>query len=230
MTGERQDRSHYALLGVPEDASEAEIGKAFMRAMREAHPDQHASGSAAERAEAEEHARRLTEAHGVLTGPDRIEYDELLRAQRSGSASPPPARTPEAPASHPADVTAEASTLPVQDTVLRLTRERWKRGGTLVPNEGGRPITVPAEVEHDAVLVFEGRGLPSQDGGAAGDLHVRVVHVDRRGHELSDGHGVDTGGFSLQRAVRDLGPVQAALVGAGLVVALVALLVLLFLG
>ena len=222
-------QTHYELLGVPRDATDAQIGKAFMRAMRSAHPDQHAAEGPQARADAEEHARRLTEAHAVLTGPDRADYDARLdgAAGPGGSEGPgddgsvpttPPAPAAGVPTARPDDDLLA----PVQDAVLPLTRARWERGGTLVPNGGGRPVRVPARTENGQVLVFEGRGAPTGDGGPAGDLHVRVVHVDRRGKELDDGHG--SGASTAARLVRGLSPVQAGILAFGLT-AVLALLV-----
>ena len=230
MPSESYDPSYYELLGVPTDAGEAEIGKAFMRAMREAHPDQHGTGSDADQAAAEEHARLLTEAHGVLTGPERAGYDARLREHRGAPAPRPRSRPAQAPSAAPASAPTDLFD-PSQEAVLRLTRERWQRGGTLVPHEGGRPIVVPPEVGHDEVLVFEGRGSAVDEAGGVdgpADLHVRVLHVDRRGRVLPRGHGAGTS--ALERFVREMSPAVAALVTFGLVAVLVGLVGYLALG
>ena len=73
------EEDHYALLGVPFTATHAEITRAYRRAMKRAHPDrQHP----ARRGAAEELARRLNEAHAILTNPSRRQaYDRTIRQQ-----------------------------------------------------------------------------------------------------------------------------------------------------
>ncbi|MBM6405660.1 DnaJ domain-containing protein [Phycicoccus sp. CSK15P-2] len=216
---ESYDPSYYDVLGVPEDADGATIRKAFARGMREAHPDQHAGDEAAQRAAAEKRARLLTEARSILTGPDRQGYDERLRLHR-GSA---PAPSPVTPAPPPSGGTSRGAD---QESVLPLTRERWERGGTLVPNNGGRPIVVPARPAHGSVLTFEGRGGPGRNGSPAGDLHVRVVHVDSDGDELPEGHAAASRASALGRVVRGLSPVEAGVAGVVVFVAVVFVAVL----
>lgn len=73
------EEDHYSLLGVPFTATNAEITRAYRRAMKRAHPDrQHP----ARRAAAEELARRLNAAYAVLADPvKRLAYDRGIRQQ-----------------------------------------------------------------------------------------------------------------------------------------------------
>jgi curved DNA-binding protein CbpA len=73
------EEDHYSLLGVPFTATNAEITRAYRRAMKRAHPDrQHP----ARRAAAENLARRLNEAYTVLANPLRRQaYDRTIRQQ-----------------------------------------------------------------------------------------------------------------------------------------------------
>ncbi len=76
-----READYYALLGVPRDASEAEIRERFRSLAREAHPDR---APAARKAEAEAKFQDLTEAVNVLTSPERRKaYDFDLAAARS---------------------------------------------------------------------------------------------------------------------------------------------------
>lgn len=59
---------YYALLGVARDANEAEIKKAYRRLALQHHPDR---VPAAEKAEAEEKFKEITEAYQVLCDPER---------------------------------------------------------------------------------------------------------------------------------------------------------------
>lgn len=223
VASESYDPSYYEVLGVPEDASARTVGRAFMRAMRDAHPDAHAGDDADARAAAEQQARLFTEAHGVLTGPDRAGYDARLASWR-GTAHV----VADEPVVPPGPGGEDEPVLPVgvpDETVLPLSRERWLRGGRLSPVLGGSPIDVPARVGPDEVLVYEGRGAPGPDGHP-GDLHVRVVHVDRHGAELPGGHQVGSGVGAVGDLVRRMSPGDAALLALGLLVALAAVVLL----
>jgi len=72
-------QDYYGLLGVPYSADRAEITRAYRAAMKRAHPDRHAP---AERADAEERAKRLNLAYSTLAHPEsRRTYDTSIRSQ-----------------------------------------------------------------------------------------------------------------------------------------------------
>lgn len=78
--------THYAVLGVADDATLAEIRRAYVRLAREHHPDRHAHGSPAERAAAEQRMRAINAAWGELRDPERRRrYDLGLRAPQGPS-------------------------------------------------------------------------------------------------------------------------------------------------
>lgn len=80
-------KDYYAILGVPRDASEADIKKAFRRLAREHHPD-----VAKDKKAAEEKFKQINEANEVLGDPEkRKKYDQLgARWQEAGDFRPPP--------------------------------------------------------------------------------------------------------------------------------------------
>jgi molecular chaperone DnaJ len=78
------DRDYYELLGVPRDASESEIKRAFRRLARELHPD------VSEATDADERFREVVEAYEVLSKTETRElYDRYGHAGlRSGGFDP----------------------------------------------------------------------------------------------------------------------------------------------
>lgn len=79
-----QVRDYYEVLGVPRSASEKEIRKAYKRLARKYHPDVNPGDP-----EAERRFKEITEAHNVLTDPEkRRKYDQFghayQHAQQSG--------------------------------------------------------------------------------------------------------------------------------------------------
>ncbi|WP_265445475.1 DnaJ C-terminal domain-containing protein [Flexivirga meconopsidis] len=75
------EKDFYNILGVPQDASEADIKKAYRKLARKWHPDQNPGDEAAE-----QKFKDIGEANSVLSDPDkRQEYDQL-RQMVSGGA------------------------------------------------------------------------------------------------------------------------------------------------
>ena len=74
------EKDFYATLGVPSDASEADIKKAYRKLARKYHPDQNAGDEAAERK-----FKEIGEAHQVLSDPEqRQQYDAVRQMARGG--------------------------------------------------------------------------------------------------------------------------------------------------
>lgn len=76
-----KQKNYYEILGVPENASEEDIKKAYRRLAKEYHPDKH-QGEAA----AEAKFKEIGEAYDVLKDPTkRRKYDELRRYSSGGA-------------------------------------------------------------------------------------------------------------------------------------------------
>ncbi len=81
------DETYYSLLEVSETASAVEIKAAYLRLIREVHPDRLANAPAYWQRQAEEKSKEINEAYSVLSNPaKRSIYDAQLAAYR-GSRS-----------------------------------------------------------------------------------------------------------------------------------------------
>ncbi|MEV7417834.1 molecular chaperone DnaJ [Streptomyces sp. NPDC089919] len=80
------EKDYYKVLGVPKDATEAEIKKAYRKLAREFHPDANKGN-----AEAEERFKEISEANDVLAdAKKRKEYDEARALFGNGGFRPGP--------------------------------------------------------------------------------------------------------------------------------------------
>src|SRR4051812_8432769 len=79
-------KDYYSVLGVPRDATEADIKKAFRKLAQQYHPD-----VAKDKKVAEAKFKEINEANEVLSDPvKRRKYDELGANWESGGNQPPP--------------------------------------------------------------------------------------------------------------------------------------------
>jgi curved DNA-binding protein CbpA len=84
MPRARLDKDYYAILGVPRDAAEEEVRKAYRRLALEWHPDRRPGDPAAA-----ERFKEISEAYAVLINPSRRrEYDEVRRGGGAGRFRP----------------------------------------------------------------------------------------------------------------------------------------------
>ena len=75
------EKDFYAILGVPQDADEAEVKKAYRKLARKHHPDQNPGDKAAE-----QRFKDIGEANSVLSDPEkRREYDAVRQMARGGA-------------------------------------------------------------------------------------------------------------------------------------------------
>jgi molecular chaperone DnaJ len=82
-TRDHLEKDYYAALGVPKDASAADIKKAYRKLARENHPDKTAKNS--DSAQAEDRFKEVSEAYSVLSDVERRkEYDEARTLFGSG--------------------------------------------------------------------------------------------------------------------------------------------------
>ena len=70
--------NHYAVLGLPSGATPAEVRSAYRKLALQFHPDKNGKNSALPAAAAEQIFKLVTEAHGVLSDPDRRRAHDIL--------------------------------------------------------------------------------------------------------------------------------------------------------
>ena len=80
-------RDYYEVLGVPKDASESDIKKAYRKAAMKYHPDKFANSSEAEKKDAEDKFKEINEAYEILSDPQKkAAYDQYGHAAFEGGA------------------------------------------------------------------------------------------------------------------------------------------------
>src|SRR5919199_4362244 len=80
MNPEYFEKDFYAILGVPKDASAADVKKAYRKLAQKLHPDANPGDRTAE-----ERFKEVGQAYSVLSDPSkRAEYDEARRMAASG--------------------------------------------------------------------------------------------------------------------------------------------------
>ena len=74
-------RDYYEVLGVPKNASESDIKKAYRKAAMKYHPDKFANSSEAEKKDAEEKFKEINEAYEILSDAQKkAAYDQYGHA------------------------------------------------------------------------------------------------------------------------------------------------------
>ncbi|RTI01181.1 molecular chaperone DnaJ [Thermus scotoductus] len=175
-------KDYYAILGVPRNATQEEIKRAYKRLARQYHPDVNKSP------EAEEKFKEINEAYAVLSDPEkRRVYDTY------GTATPPPPPPPGGYDFSGFDVEdfsdffqelfgtglfgSMGRRRPRKGRDLRaelpLSLEEAFRGGEKVVEVGGRrvPVKIPPGVQEGSTIRLAGLGGP---GDPPGDLLLTV--------------------------------------------------------
>ncbi len=193
MRKEWLETDYYAVLGVPKDASDKDLKKAYRKLAQQYHPDTNRGDE-----EAERRFKEVNEAYEVLGDPEsRKEYDharemgyfvgspggsqqyvhieDLFGA--GGGRSPFDlfgglgdllgGRVQQAPRTQVGrDLSAEV-TLSFHDAISGTTR--------VLNVDGGRiKVKIPQGVDDGARVRVPGKGGPGFNGGAPGDLYVTV--------------------------------------------------------
>lgn len=171
----KRKRDYYAVLGVPRDASEADIKRAFRELARKHHPDVNPVDEG-------EQFRAINEAYAVLSDRDaRARYDRWGHPDDGASGL---------------GAVVDAAQEMIND-VLRRRKQRH-RGRDVrytlevsfeeaafgasksisIPDGAGKmrdfTVVIPAGTKQGAIKMIKGEGEPGKGGAAPGDLHVIV--------------------------------------------------------
>ena len=190
-------KDYYEVLGVPRDADQDAIRRAYRKLARQYHPDLNSDS------DAEDRFKELGEAYEVLSDPDKRErYDRLGANWREQEQEAPDANFEEFFARQGFggdDTRVEFS----DDLFERLFGGRGRRGGVdQRPAARHRPrgaaravargrarggrrrltldhreidVNFPAGVRDGQLIRLAGQGGPGRDGGPPGDLYLRIA-------------------------------------------------------
>lgn len=200
----------YEVLGVPRSATDDQIRKAYLKLVKELHPDVNPSK------DAEERFKKVTAAHDILGDADRRRQFDAGEIDASGEPRRPTWQTYSAGAgaggargrSGPifedfgdmfSDIFssvgrgggARAGGFAMRGRDVRYTLDvdfleavQGAKKRVTLPDNGVLDLTVPAGVADGQVLRLRGRGEPGVSGGETGDalveIHVRPSREFRR--------------------------------------------------
>jgi len=173
---------YYEVLGVPRDASETEVKRAFRKLARELHPDVNAHDP-----QAEEKFKQAAEAYEVLSDPERRQvYDRFGPEGLRGGGFQPGAGFGSiedllgAVFGGAFGFEVRRGPMRGQDLVhaVEISAVQAMLGVSIqIPShEGEREVELPPGVQHGTQFALRGHGLPGANGGPPGDLRI-VVHV-----------------------------------------------------
>jgi curved DNA-binding protein len=189
-------KDYYAALGVPRDANEDAIKKAYRKLARQFHPDVSKS------ADAEARFKEIGEAYATLKDPEkRAAYDELGQRGAGEEFAPPPRWRQEfAQDAHAFDDIDLSDLLdalarghhrgprgPVPmsgqdyEATARISLEDAHRGTSLqlnIQQEDGPhtlEVTIPAGVREGQKLRLRGKGGKGRNGGPDGDIYLNIA-------------------------------------------------------
>jgi curved DNA-binding protein len=191
---------YYEVLGVPREADQDAIRRAYRKLARTYHPDLNSDS------DAEDRFKELGEAYEVLSDPDKRErYDRLGANWRQQEQEAPDANFEEffdrqgfggddARVEFSDDLFARlfgggAGGGPGRrgggslrgldrEALLELSLEDALEGGrrTLTLDHHEIDVNFPAGVRDGQLIRLAGQGAPGRDGGPPGDLYLRIAH------------------------------------------------------
>ena len=199
-------RDYYEVLGVPKNASDDEIKKAYRKLAIKYHPDKNPGDK-----EAEEKFKEVSEAHEVLSDKQkRARYDQFGHAGVNGGASNPFGNGNPFGNFNGQSFSFEFGGGGLDDILGSLFgfgpgARRPRRGADyrtqvtitfeesifgaekqINANGGSFKIKIPAGIDDGMQIRLRGKGGEAPEGGEKGDLYV-VVHVKPHKHLTREG-------------------------------------------
>jgi curved DNA-binding protein len=188
-------KDYYAALGVPRDAGEDDIKKAYRKLARQYHPD------VSKTPDAETKFKEIGEAYATLKDPEkRAAYDQLGQRGAGEEFAPPPqwqhAYAQDVHGFDDIDIAdlldalgrgrrSQRGAMPVPgedyEATARVSLEDAHRGATLHLNlqQDGAPrtleVTIPAGVREGQKLRLRGKGGKGRNGAADGDIYLHIA-------------------------------------------------------
>ncbi|MFN0245896.1 MAG: DnaJ C-terminal domain-containing protein [Kofleriaceae bacterium] len=196
----RRKRDYYAVLGLPRDASDADIKRAFRELARQHHPDTGAVDGG-------ERFREINEAYAVLSDKEqRARYDRWGHADDSSSGLGAVVDAAQEIINdvfrrrrgkqkgkdirYTLEVTFEEAAFGASKTVaLPASSDPIPGSGSVGMKARELTVIVPAGVKDGTVKTLRGEGEQGKQGGQPGDLHVNIRVADhetftREGHDV----------------------------------------------
>jgi curved DNA-binding protein len=226
-------KDYYEVLGLPRDASQDDIRRAYRKLARRFHPDLN------QESDAEERFKEVSEAYEVLSDPEKRErYDDLGTRWRSAEGAGGAdfedlfgrqdfgggdVRVEFGDGAFSefferlfGDRAATAATGPVRgrdhEALLELSLEEALAGGRRrLSLEDGRSfeVNIPAGVREGQRIRIAGQGASGRDGGPQGDLYLRVrLRPHPRFRREADDLNVDVSVAPWEAALGATVPVQ----------------------
>jgi curved DNA-binding protein len=188
-------KDYYEVLGVPRDATQGDIRRAYRKLARRYHPDLNKDS------DAEERFKEVSEAHEVLSDPEKRERYDRLGSGWGAGQEPPDFEDLFGPRGSGGDTRVEfgdgafsefferlfgdrgatAGTGPLRgrdaEATLELSLEEALAGGRRrLTMDDGRSfeVNIPAGVREGQRIRLAGRGGAGRDGAPPGDLYLRV--------------------------------------------------------
>ena len=202
-------KDFYATLGVPKNADQATIKKAYRRLARDLHPDRHPGDAALEK-----RFKEVGEAYNVLSDTTQRQQYDAIRTMGGGgprfqAGGPGSAGFEDVMSGMFGGGNVRAQGFedllgnifgggrqgPAKGSdvaaATEVTFRQAAQGDTLTLNLGNRQVTtrLPVGVKDGQKIRVKGQGRPGVNGGPAGDL-ILTVHVDRHPVFTAEGHNL----------------------------------------